>query len=222
MMNALLSDPNCPVCNGTGMVRLRMVTGTANGTILRDCPACMAGELNVSIKRTDYERQLEQEIAELKYQVRGEPMESVKHSTASSVASQVGHAFMQAGKARLASEANRKLVGMAREALGDRLPPGPMWDAILSLTIPVALLYGTEALAATGHKAVPKQLMEGVNQAAEYALQGVSQEAVNVAVAQALPLLEQVAQLGMGLAQQAIEEGGQPGQLPAGSTGSEP
>lgn len=222
MMNALLSDPNCPVCNGTGKAVARMVTGTANGTILRDCPACMTGELNVSIKRTDYERQLEQEIAELKYQIRGEPMESVKHSTASSVASQVGHAFMQAGKARLASEANRKLVGMAREALGDRLPPGPMWDAILSLTIPVALLYGTEALAATGHKAVPKQLMEGVNQAAEYALQGVSQEAVNVAVAQALPLLEQVAQLGMGLAQQAIEEGGQPGQLAAGSTGSEP
>lgn len=147
------------------------------------------------------------------------PPQPAAPSIAANVASELGSAFANAAKARAAREVNAQLVGMVKRSLGDRIPQdNPMVDAALGIGVPVILLYGIQALTQSGNQAVPPRLLEGVQKASTYALQGVSQNMVDQVVDQALPMLREVAALGAGLMMQGGElgEGGQPGFLQAG------
>jgi hypothetical protein len=210
---------SCPVCNDTGKSVSRTIAGTG-GVVLRPCPACAGA---IAVQAVPKENETMSTIQpKQSFVLRTDEEKAPRRSTARSVGEQVGKAFLEAGKARVGREVNGQLVRMVKHALGDRIPQNnPMVDAGLAVALPVALLYMTEAIAASGHQAVPRALLEGVNQTSEYALAGVSQDMVDTVVTQALPMLQQVAALSAGLMMQQLDEGGQSAELSAGYEATE-
>lgn len=211
-------DPNCPVCRGTGKVVRKTTPGTLSaGVILGDCPVCVIGELTVSNVQEDRIAELERQLEELRGG--GDGPQKSPPSVAMATAGKVGKAFVEAGKSRIAAEANRKLVSIVRDVAGDRLPPGPVVDAVLSVTVPVALIYATGVLGQLGaNKHLPGGLLPKVNAIAEYALLGTSQDAVEVALIHGMPVLKQLGELGTSILSEAAELEGQSQQqvLPSG------
>lgn len=136
------------------------------------------------------------------------------------VAGQVATAFIQAGKQKVAAEAMNGIVAATKGLLGDKYPDHPLADKAVAIGMPILLMLATQALGEQKESVIPKALLDNINAAATYALQGVSKETVDELAAVALPFALQIAAVGM----QAMKLNAGSGQyvLPDGKMNEDP
>jgi hypothetical protein len=119
----------------------------------------------------------------------------------SGIGGQVAAAFIEAGKQKVATEVMHGMVGITKDTLGKmgfQLPPSPVVDKALAIGMPVLIMLAAQTVAAQAPEALPKALLDNLNAAATYALQGISKETVNELAQVALPFAMQIAALGAG------------------------
>lgn len=188
----------CPHCLGNGNQIKTLLGGNA---VIVQCTVCNgSGGVHVKVK----EMNMEMPMNEVKATTKATPGDVLK-----GVGSQVADAFLEAGKQKIAAEVMAGVVTASKELaakMGLNLPDNPMVDRLLGLGMPVLLMLAAQMLQSQAPTALPKGLLEGVNTAATYALQGVSKEAVNELAAVALPFALQIAALG---SQALLASGGQ-------------
>ena len=123
-----------------------------------------------------------------------EPEEAEEEPTLmGQIAREVGNRVARGVKAELSAQAKTQVIKGAR-ALVPSLPEGPGYDAILALVIPMALIaLGHAAADYVDDEEFTGKLLAGVTEGAGLALEGVSKDAVKVAVTEALPAFRALA-----------------------------